>query len=119
LADLRADVAGRWSVLRSHVERRVRDARGQLARSMRELRLVATRTTERRRGRLEAAAGRLHALSPLATLARGYAIAHDEAGRTLSSVRQLTPGLPFRLTLRDGTVAASVRGESPAEGEPP
>jgi exodeoxyribonuclease VII large subunit len=118
LADLRSEIAGRWGLLRSHLERRLRDARGQLARSARELRLVATRSTERRRGRLETAAGRLHALSPLATLGRGYAIARDETGRTLVSIRQFPPGFPFRLTLRDGTVPASVREEGSAGDGP-
>src|SRR5438552_2246885 len=41
---------------------------------------------ERRGNRISAAAAQLHALSPLATLARGYAIAQSDTGRTLASV---------------------------------
>jgi exodeoxyribonuclease VII large subunit len=91
----------------------VRDARDRLTHSTRDLRRVASRTVERRRARLEGAGGRLHALSPLATLARGYAVARGEQGATLSSVAQLAPGLPFSLTVRDGSVRAIVTGAAP------
>jgi exodeoxyribonuclease VII large subunit len=60
---------------------------------------------------LTALAGQINALSPLATLARGYAVARDvERGATLTSVEQFAPGTPFNLLLRDGTVRA--RSES-------
>jgi len=50
----------------------------------------------------------LHALSPLATLARGYAVARDANGETLASVARFSPGSPFSLLLRDGVVEATV-----------
>jgi len=62
----------------------------------------------RRRTQLGAVSGRLHALSPLATLARGYAVARGRDGSTLSTVAQLSDGLPFDLVVRDGTVSARV-----------
>jgi exodeoxyribonuclease VII large subunit len=108
LADVRAYVSGLADAMRAGLERRVREARDRLTHSARDLRLVASRTVERRRARLDGAAGRLHALSPLATLARGYAVARDGSGRTLSSAAQFTPGLPFSLTLRDGSIEAAV-----------
>jgi exodeoxyribonuclease VII large subunit len=56
-------------------------------------------------------AGQINALSPLATLGRGYAVARDvESGATLTSVEQFAPGTAFNLLLRDGTVRA--RSES-------
>lgn len=56
---------------------------------------------------LTAVAGHLNALSPLSTLARGYAVARDiETGTTLSSVDQFAPGMRFDLLLGDGTVRA-------------
>lgn len=66
------------------------------------------RITERRRARVESVAARLHALSPLATLARGYAVARDANGETLASVARFSPGSPFSLLLRDGVVEATV-----------
>ncbi|MHB1863682.1 MAG: exodeoxyribonuclease VII large subunit [Gemmatimonadaceae bacterium] len=66
----------------------------------------ASRAVEGRRARMQALAGRLDALSPLATLERGYAVARDPSGRVLSSAAQFTPGSAFDLTLRDGRVSA-------------
>jgi exodeoxyribonuclease VII large subunit len=54
-------------------------------------------------------AGRLHALSPLATLERGYAVARDASGRTLASAADFKPDGEFTLRLRDGEVDAKVR----------
>jgi exodeoxyribonuclease VII large subunit len=71
-----------------------------------ELTRGATRAIENRRGTLSALAGRLDALSPLATLGRGYAVATDGAGRTLGTAADFTAGVPFALRLRDGVVDA-------------
>jgi exodeoxyribonuclease VII large subunit len=62
-----------------------------------------------RRGSLQSVAARLHALSPVATLARGYAVARDDDGSTLSSVAAFQPSMPFDLVVRDGVVRAKVR----------
>ena len=62
-----------------------------------------------RQHRMATLSGRLNALSPLATLQRGYAVAIDASGRTLASASDFTPGLPFTLRLRDGNVAAETR----------
>jgi exodeoxyribonuclease VII large subunit len=59
-----------------------------------------------RRARLEASAGRLEALSPLAVLARGYAVARTPDGRLLNRIDDFEPGMRFHLRVSDGTVAA-------------
>ena len=64
------------------------------------------RGIERRRARLGALGGSLNALSPLATLQRGYAVARDHAGRALTSTDAFAPDMDFDLVLRDGVVAA-------------
>ena len=64
------------------------------------------RSAERRRAALQEVVARLEALSPLATLARGYAVARDASGTVLRSVGQFPPGLAFRLRVRDGEIAA-------------
>ena len=115
LSDLQAHLAYLSGAMRTALERRAVEARTRLTRASRDLSQGARRGTERRRARLELAAGRLNALSPLATLARGYAIARDGSGRALSSAAQFTPGLPFSLVLSDGQVAATVDG---AEAQP-
>jgi len=71
---------------------------------------------QRARGRLGAVAGRLDALSPLATLARGYAVATDPDGGVLASVDRFEPGSRFHLRVRDGSVEATTertRREAP------
>ena len=92
--------------LRAAMDWRVSDARDRARRTARDMADVASLGVERRRARLQGAAGRLHALSPLATLARGYAVARDEAGRTLTSASDFAPGAGFRLLLADGTISA-------------
>jgi exodeoxyribonuclease VII large subunit len=80
----------------------------------RELSRAVLRVLDTRRARLENAAGRLDALSPLATLRRGYAVAASPDGRTLASVADFAPGQPFSLRLRDGTVDATSTNVRPA-----
>ena len=62
-----------------------------------------------RRASLHGVAGRLHALSPLATMARGYAVARGMDGATLSEVSAFKPDMPFDLIVRDGVVPARTR----------
>jgi len=73
-----------------------------------ERRVAAKQTT------LSALAGRLHALSPLATLERGYAVARRPDGVTLASVDAFAPGAPFTLRVRDGEVDATTLSARPA-----
>ena len=71
-----------------------------------DLTRAASRAVESRRTVLSALAGRLDALSPVATLGRGYAVATDDRGRTLASASDFAAGQPFALRLRDGQVDA-------------
>ena len=102
---LRALGAAR-DALRAATERRVADAREGLAWARDDVRAAAGRVTERATHRLTSTAGRLHALSPLATLARGYAVARGADGRALTHAAQFAVGTPFDLRLRDGVVRA-------------
>lgn len=73
------------------------------------LRRAASIDAERRRTAIAATAGRLNALSPLATLSRGYSVARDSNDRkTLASIKDFKPGASFTLTVRDGDVNARV-----------
>jgi exodeoxyribonuclease VII large subunit len=56
------------------------------------------------RTRLSEAAGKMDVLSPLGTLARGYALPVDEVGRVLRTSAELEPGLRFALRVSDGSV---------------
>ena len=62
---------------------------------------------ERKRAALEHSAGRLRALSPKATLERGYAIVRTEAGIVRTSTG-LAPGAHVDVELGDGGFGATV-----------
>lgn len=112
-ADARTRVADVGGALYDGTMRRLRRAHEALSHGARRTRAAALRVGERRTDRLTALAGRLNALSPLATLGRGYAVAREpESGLTLTSVEHFTPGAPFDLLLRDGTVRARTERES-------
>jgi exodeoxyribonuclease VII large subunit len=51
----------------------------------------------------------LGALSPAATVARGYAIVRDGAGAVVVSAATPAVGDPLRVELRDGEVPVTVR----------
>lgn len=106
----RAAVEGRLTNLARGMERRFAPWRQALDRSMSRLeRAVRSRSEERRR-RLGALAARLEALSPLATLQRGYSVARAVDGHVLRRLEDLPKGTTFELRVTDGTVAAESLG---------
>ncbi len=87
----------------------LRDARTDLDRTRKRLGQSTERVVVRNRATIGTAAARLNALSPLATLSRGYAVARDPEGGALTSVRHFKPGSDFKLLLHDGKVNAETR----------
>lgn len=81
-------------------------------RSVLEGRLVRTAAPvmERYRYELGRRAGRLEDLSPLAVLARGYAIARNEAGAVVGSVAAVVPGDALQVAVADGSIDCTVDG---------
>ena len=72
----------------------------------------------RRRNRLGALAARLDALSPLAVLGRGYALARRvEDDRIVRSAGDVAVGDELDLQLAEGTIGASVTRLDPGSGE--
>jgi len=116
LAEVRAEAASMLLALREALVRQVQRRRDRVERVARDLRVGVARGAERRSARVSAIAGRLNALSPLATLARGYAVARDDSGATLGSTSDFAPARDFNLLLRDGTVRATTRSIHPAPG---
>jgi exodeoxyribonuclease VII large subunit len=112
-AELRERLRASAAVLTMLTAQRVTRGRDAAAGAARRITDGATRRIERRRLELEAAAGRLNALSPLATLERGYAIVRTGDGRTVRSVRRLVPGERVDIVLRDGAAAATVEPAAP------
>ena len=65
---------------------------------------------DQKRATFSMLSGRLEALSPLATLARGYSVARTSDGTVLRRVTDFHPGLQFDLKVTDGTVEAKAVG---------
>jgi exodeoxyribonuclease VII large subunit len=70
-------------------------------------RLAAT-TIAVRTNRLDRATARLHALSPLAVLNRGYALVYSSDGTLLRDAANVQPGSTIRARLAHGTLDAEV-----------
>jgi len=56
---------------------------------------------------------RAHSVSPLAVLARGYAIVTDAEGEVLRNAGALKTGQPIRARLHQGDVFATITGVTP------
>jgi exodeoxyribonuclease VII large subunit len=78
---------------------------------------AATRPIEKRRLGLQGIAGRLNALSPLGTLARGYVVVTDASGRAVTSATAVRAGDELQARFRDGHVVVEARRVVPLDGE--
>jgi exodeoxyribonuclease VII large subunit len=67
------------------------------------------------RAKLEGAAARLESLSPLAVLARGYALVTDPTGAPITHAAGVKPGTRLRLRFDDGEVRATADGGRPGD----
>jgi len=70
----------------------------------------------RQQERLRGLAATLNAVSPLATLERGYAIARDEKQRVVRSISAVQPGQTLDVRVSDGELACTVNSKRPATG---
>jgi exodeoxyribonuclease VII large subunit len=100
-------IAGHRQRLVSAIEDRMAEPRARARDVSRQLVGVVSRRLADKQTSLAAVAGRLNALSPLATLERGYAVARLADGRRLASVHDVEPNERFELRLRDGRVDAT------------
>jgi exodeoxyribonuclease VII large subunit len=83
-------------------------ARAMLAPLSVSLGAAMRRGVAAQRRRFEADVGRLHALSPLAVLSRGYAIALDGEGRLIHDARGVAPGDAIAVRVARGRIEAKV-----------
>lgn len=94
----------------------VTDLRASIETSRRDGRRALTATLTAISSSLAAAQDTLHALSPAATLERGYAIAVTDEGLVARSPRDVPPGMGLRLRLAEGEIRA-VRTDDAAIGD--
>ncbi len=100
-----AELRERLERSRAGLERGARRSLDRAARAVGQaherLRRAPALSVERKRARLEHAAGRLRALSPRSTLERGYAIVRSGHG-IVRSAQTVTPGEPLSVEVGDG-----------------
>ncbi|MCY3733602.1 MAG: exodeoxyribonuclease VII large subunit, partial [Chloroflexi bacterium] len=90
----------------------------ELSRRSRDLDQAIERHLALLRAHQSAAASRLSALNPLATLERGYAIVSDESGKVVTAAADLNQNQTITIQFADGHVAAQTtsRGRPAEEG---
>jgi exodeoxyribonuclease VII large subunit len=118
------------TLLRAHVQQlrghlQISALRNRLAAA--RLRLAAARARQQQtlrtlllqqQTRLDALRRALHAISPLATLERGYAIVFDAEGHIVRSVRTVQPGQSLHARLADGDIGLRVVAATPGKTSP-
>lgn len=88
---------------------RLREARQRLGQQQQLLQRCVQQRLEQLRHRHGLLLTRLDAISPLATLARGYSITQDTQGQVLRSVTQTAPGQLLTTRLGDGELQVEVQ----------
>jgi exodeoxyribonuclease VII large subunit len=111
-AELRADLERSRERLSTAVGARFERSEEQLARLRQRLEAAPRLLLERRRAALDQTGARLQALSPLATLARGYAIVRA-GGDALRGATRVVPGDRIEIQLAAGELAARVEEVRP------
>jgi exodeoxyribonuclease VII large subunit len=97
---------------------RIERLRERLAQARRRLDAAARTDLNRRDARLAALSRALEAVSPLATLGRGYALvrAADDGG-AITDARQVEPGQQLDIHLARGRLGADVTRAEPGDTE--
>jgi exodeoxyribonuclease VII large subunit len=98
-------------LLAQHPRQRVMLLRQRLEQHALHLRHMMLNKLQRERGNLQQTARAMHAVSPLATLERGYAILFDADGKVLRSAQHVAADTPLRAKLADGELALRVSKE--------
>lgn len=80
----------------------------QLAALMQQLCVLGPHLTERFGREVRVAAAQLDALSPLAVLGRGYAIARGEDGAVVKTLDDVQVGAPLNVQVNDGVINCTV-----------
>jgi exodeoxyribonuclease VII large subunit len=105
--ELREQVERSRGGLERGARRTLERARTRSTHAHERLRRAPALAVERKRARLEQAAGRLRALSPRSTLERGYAIVRGDSG-VVRSAAAVTPGDRVDVQVADGRFGARV-----------
>ncbi len=118
MATARAELrAAETRLYRAHPHRRILEQRGALLAMRHRLEAAIRPALAGRRHAVQAAAGKLEALSPTRVLERGFSLTQRADGHIVTRAADLTPGERVHVRLREGafdaTVDDSTRKERP------
>lgn len=117
LSELLRHVKRLGNDLRDAALAQVESARERLAVAGVSVARAASHPLERRRLLIEGMAGRLHALSPLATLGRGYSVLMRDDGTPVTTIDAVAPGDQVVARLQDGMIHARVERKESLDEE--
>ena len=109
-ADRRATDEFAELVMRHDPRRLLGETRERLASTSTRLDRSMERLVRELSAHIHATEARLHALSPLEVLDRGYALVHDANGVLIRSIAQLGPDEVIRTRVRDGSFSSRIQG---------
>lgn len=89
-------------LLSADIRRAIIERRGELGVMTERLKANTRETIDREGERFSVAAGKLDSLSPLAVLARGYAIAFDQKGQIIKRADDVSKGERVRVRVAEG-----------------
>jgi exodeoxyribonuclease VII large subunit len=109
LAAARAELRGvEVRLHRAHPHRRIAEQRHGLAAMRHRLETVVRPALVRRRHAIEAACGKLEALSPMRVLERGFSLTQRADGHVVTSAADVQPGDRVTVRVSDGGIDATV-----------
>lgn len=112
---LRRDLTAAEGRLRQALRRGVAAKRERLVLSRKRIEVAMQEIAKYERRRLGHMGEKLHALSPLGALARGFAVPRSPAKKVLRRMEDFQPGDRFELRVTDGTVDCRVLDANPAK----
>lgn len=98
----------RLKLLMHHPERQMNEYRQRLVDMEGQMKAVMDRRLLDRKHQLALLSGKLHGLSPLEKLSRGFGFVTDESGNRVESVKGLEEGQRLDIRLKDGKVNTQI-----------
>lgn len=98
----------RLKLLMRHPERQMNEYRQRLVDMEGQMKAVMDRRLLDRKHQLALLSGKLHGLSPLEKLSRGFGFVTDESGNRVESVKELAEGQKLDIRLKDGKVKTQI-----------
>jgi len=115
-AELRA---AETRLYRAHPHRRISEQRGTLAAMRHRLETAMRPALVRRRHAIEAACGKLEALSPMRVMERGFSLTQRADGHVVTSAADVQPGERIHVRLHDGSIDAMIEFRTLEGSRPP